>query len=1319
MIDVSTQFLTDVQNDNRNYQMYVDITLADGTVLNLTNSDLWEGGVTIEDSVSDDSVLEVGSTIINQCTVVLNNINEDFSAYDFADARVVISVGLMLTTGTEERFQKGVYTVNEQLYDSSLVTLICLDEMNKFEKPYSESSLVYPATLTQIVTDACNACDVAIGSFSLLNGSLSIPTRPTDTTLTFRDVLAAVGEIACANARINANGRLEYIWYNKDALQAATATIRETENEIERITENGIGRRTEVTPNEGEYSGLAIIRGLYTINTAMDDTVITGVRAVVLKDGEAVEYKSGVDGYYISLENNIFITANNAQTIVNAIAANVIGFTYRKANFTHLSEPYVEAGDVAIIFDGRGRQYAVLISTTIFTVNDRQESVSAGATPARNKANQYTQEVKDYVGLPKPFYTWIAYADDATGTDISTDPTGKLYIGIAENQTTPTIDISNPSLFTWSRYVGANGYSPTVETSKSGKTTTITITDVDGTHTATVEDGDNGVSISGVTNYYLATSASSGVTPQTSGWTTTIQTMTATNQYLWTYEVVTGSDGSTLNTTTPIIIGRYGQNGGKGEKGDTGVGITSITEHYQVSASDSTAPTTWSDTMVNTDETNRYLWNYETINYSDGTHEDTTKRIIGTHGQKGATPEITAQKSGSVTTIYADGIQIAQIADGQDPEITATKTGDTTNIYADGQLIGQIVDGATGQPGTNATIVSQEVTYLLSRSGTDAGDTDRAAEDDSIRLTEDGKTRVAELNVTSWSSTIPDAIPDTYLWTKTVVAYNDGTVVTSYQVSYNPHIVSSVVSEYYLSSLSSALSGGSWSETPAEYVEGYYYWRRDKTTWDDGSITYSEPVLDQSMISANENASAAVETANTANDTANTARQEAADARKYADNYMSSDNTGVMVADLSDGEQTPSTATGRNVRITNTNVEIRDGQTVKASFGEEVILGEEEESHAELDYHSLELIDKDGVTYFSVQDLRDDTGYATFTDVFTADGITDRFNTSYPATTVTIVRVNDVTITEYTTISYVDHVTVVLNSVPIAGMRVVIQYIYSGLFAKAFTFGRRRDVVSTGVMSMVMGDRCKASGFLSYAEGNQTVASGSESHAENRETTASGIASHAEGYGSVASAAAAHAEGYYSEASGKYAHAEGDHTSAAENAHSEGYYSEASGMYSHAQNLGTIAAYQSQTAIGEYNVEDSNGDYVFIIGNGASNGQRSNAATIDWGGNMELAGRLTQSSDKRLKEHIRYLGDEATDFIRALKPVHYLKNGNSEVGFYAQDVEEADKWRCMVKEDASGYKTLGYTEIIAPLVAYCQKLESRIAELEKKLAEGE
>ena len=54
------------------------------------------------------------------------------------------------------------------------------------------------------------------------------------------------------------------------------------------------------------------------------------------------------------------------------------------------------------------------------------------------------------------YYTWIKYATSATGANMSDDPTGKTYLGIAYNKTTPT-ESTDPSDYTWSLFQGPQG----------------------------------------------------------------------------------------------------------------------------------------------------------------------------------------------------------------------------------------------------------------------------------------------------------------------------------------------------------------------------------------------------------------------------------------------------------------------------------------------------------------------------------------------------------------------------------------------------------------------------------------------------------------------------------------------------------------------------------------------------------------------------------------------------------------------------------------------------------------------------------------------
>ena len=139
-----------------------------------------------------------------------------------------------------------------------------------------------------------------------------------------------------------------------------------------------------------------------------------------------------------------------------------------------------------------------------------------------------------------------------------------------------------------------------------------------------------------------------------------------------------------------------------------------------------------------------------------------------------------------------------------------------------------------------------------------------------------------------------------------------------------------------------------------------------------------------------------------------------------------------------------------------------------------------------------------------------------------------------------------------------------------------------------------------------------AVGGYSIAEGYETKAEGWGSHAEGAGTRASGVNSHAEGLYSTAQGAESHAEGQGSGAGGQQAHA-------------EGYASSAMGDNSHAQNTGTFTVSKSQTALGEFNVLDTTGSvstrgtYAAIIGNGTANDARSNALTVDWNGNVDIA----------------------------------------------------------------------------------------------------
>lgn len=187
--------------------------------------------------------------------------------------------------------------------------------------------------------------------------------------------------------------------------------------------------------------------------------------------------------------------------------------------------------------------------------------------------------------------------------------------------------------------------------------------------------GSSGRGIKTITEYYLISSAKTGITTASSGWSTSVPTMTATNKYLWNYEKFTFTDNTTA-TTTPKIIGIYGDKGATGATGPqgpqgnagatgpqgpqgatgpkgpqgatgatgpqgvTGNGIKSITNYYLATASGSgvSASTSgWTTTVQAITASKKYLWNYEVVTYTNGSTYQSAPCIIGAYGDNGAT----------------------------------------------------------------------------------------------------------------------------------------------------------------------------------------------------------------------------------------------------------------------------------------------------------------------------------------------------------------------------------------------------------------------------------------------------------------------------------------------------------------------------------------------------------------------------------------------------------------------------------------------------------------------------------------------------------
>lgn len=347
------------------YLKYADITLTDGTVLNLTSADLWANGFSFEDSVSNDSSFDIGSAIINVLNLSINNFDGEYSDYDFEGAEVICYVGMEFDDGTTEKIRICTATVVEQPEDETVtIDLTCEDNMRKFDRNYSDSKLNYPATRGQIVRDACEVCGVTLQTTSFDRDDYIVQNRPNDEALTFRQVLQWVAQIGCQWLRCDEYGRLCVKWYD---------------------TEKTDAQEIDTT---------------YSFTPQHTDVVITGIQVTEYSDSsdeEPESYMAGTQGYVMAISDNKLIRKGDGQTVASMIAEKCVGMVFRPFESECPTDVALEAGDAIMIEDRNGNLYSTYLTTTTLQPGAGQNIACNAKSAAKNSSIRYSQITQVYV----------------------------------------------------------------------------------------------------------------------------------------------------------------------------------------------------------------------------------------------------------------------------------------------------------------------------------------------------------------------------------------------------------------------------------------------------------------------------------------------------------------------------------------------------------------------------------------------------------------------------------------------------------------------------------------------------------------------------------------------------------------------------------------------------------------------------------------------------------------------------------------------------------------------------------------------------------
>ena len=340
-------------------------------------------------------------------------------------------------------------------------------------------------------------------------------------------------------------------------------------------------------------------------------------------------------------------------------------------------------------------------------------------------------------------------------------------------------------------------------------------------------NGQNGKSIGSVINYYLATNANTGVTASTSGWTTTVQSVSTSKKYLWNYEIVKYTDGSIASTTAPCVIGSYGDTGEAGKNFNW-----NLIKYDYIEA------------MAAEIDKSEYVKSGKVI--CEGDNINSGFKIDSADCYEPSTRYIL---SGYITVIsktcnnlyFYNGknhVFISLSIDGRNYSTPFNELIAANSILNDGKshYFELRFQTATDIPGdssvlytyiqlnkSNATNIRYQITGLKLEKGTEATDWCPAQEDlkgekgdtgatgkgvKSTAITYQAAANGTTVPTGTWVASPPtttSALP--YMWTRTIITYTDNTTSTSYSIGSTPegiqvggrNLAQKTSSKYYVS----------------------------------------------------------------------------------------------------------------------------------------------------------------------------------------------------------------------------------------------------------------------------------------------------------------------------------------------------------------------------------------------------------------------------------------------------------------------------------------------------------------------------------------
>lgn len=301
-------------------------TPTKGTAFNITDKDII-GAVTVDWSSVTGSKLDLGSACMSELSFTLENTDSAFDDKVFEGAQLYVTTSFPTGSATET-VPIGYYTVDSPPRKLRSIKITAYDRMAKFNRAY-DTELAYPATLYQIVADACTKCGVSQKlPTNTLHRGVSIPKRPKADNLTYRQVLVWAAELMGVSLYIDYDGKLTGGWYATNA------------------------KHTVIKASDRFTSG--------NTDFAENNIVFSGVR-IVGNDENKTEYLAGTKDYAFNIEGNLLAQSDmNLSTLATELKTARCSLTYTPMSCTTHSFPHLRPLDVMNFETAQGTKKVVL-----------------------------------------------------------------------------------------------------------------------------------------------------------------------------------------------------------------------------------------------------------------------------------------------------------------------------------------------------------------------------------------------------------------------------------------------------------------------------------------------------------------------------------------------------------------------------------------------------------------------------------------------------------------------------------------------------------------------------------------------------------------------------------------------------------------------------------------------------------------------------------------------------------------------------------------------------------------------------------------------